>query len=184
MTTMSFVIPRSAAFFCHPKERSLFLSSQGAQPFLSSREAKRRGISPLLPQPTALIPQCRSLTAFGMTTGRVRDDSGSVAFGDAIGINFSITVDMPHNLVQYVTMIRLNIHEAKTHLSRYLDRVARGETVLLCKRNVPVAEIRPLPVERTGPRPIGLAKGELVVPADFFLPLPDDLQSAFEGRKP
>ena len=36
-------------------------------------------------------------------------------------------------------MIRLNIHEAKTHLSRYLARLAEGELILLCKRNVPVA---------------------------------------------
>jgi prevent-host-death family protein len=91
---------------------------------------------------------------------------------------------MPHNLVYFLIMIRLNIHEAKTHLSRYLERVARGETVLLCKRNVPVAEIRPLPAERTRPRSIGLAKGEFQVPAEFFLPLPDDLQAAFEGRNP
>ena len=81
-------------------------------------------------------------------------------------------------------MLRLNVHEAKTHLSRYLERVLKGETILLCKRNVPVAEIRPLPPERTQPRPIGLAKGALHVPPEFFLPLPDDLQAAFEGREP
>jgi antitoxin (DNA-binding transcriptional repressor) of toxin-antitoxin stability system len=39
-------------------------------------------------------------------------------------------------------MIRLNVHQAKTHLSKYLDRLAKGETILLCKRNTPVAEIR------------------------------------------
>jgi antitoxin (DNA-binding transcriptional repressor) of toxin-antitoxin stability system len=42
-------------------------------------------------------------------------------------------------------MIKLNIHEAKTHLSRYLSRLAKGETITLCKRNVPIAEIRPIP---------------------------------------
>lgn len=77
-------------------------------------------------------------------------------------------------------MIRLNIHDAKTHLSRYLERVAKGETIVLCKRNVPVAEIRALPAVPTRPRPIGLARGELVVPPEFFLPLPGDLQAAFE----
>lgn len=79
-------------------------------------------------------------------------------------------------------MIRLNIHEAKTHLSRYLERVAAGETILLCKRNVPIAEIRPLPARRTEPRPIGLAAGEFVVPPDFDDPLPEDVLAAFEGR--
>ncbi|MBI5480111.1 MAG: type II toxin-antitoxin system Phd/YefM family antitoxin [Deltaproteobacteria bacterium] len=79
-------------------------------------------------------------------------------------------------------MVRLNVHEAKTHLSRYLARIAHGETILLCKRNVPVAEIRPLPPRQQEPRPIGLARGRIKVPRSFFRPLPDDLLAAFEGR--
>ena len=39
-------------------------------------------------------------------------------------------------------MIRLNIHEAKTHLSKYLAKLEKGETILLCRRNEPIAEIR------------------------------------------
>lgn len=42
-------------------------------------------------------------------------------------------------------MLRVNVHEAKTHLSKYLSLLAKGETILLCKRNVPIAEIRPFP---------------------------------------
>ena len=79
-------------------------------------------------------------------------------------------------------MIRLNVHEAKTHLSRYLKALAEGEVIVLCKRNVPIAEIRGLPAERTEPRPVGLASEEFEVPATFFEPLPDDLVEAFEGR--
>jgi antitoxin (DNA-binding transcriptional repressor) of toxin-antitoxin stability system len=79
-------------------------------------------------------------------------------------------------------MIRLNIHEAKTHLSRYLKRLAKGEHIVLCLRNVPIAEIRPLPARATKPRPIGLARGRFTVPPSFFEPLPDDLLKAFEGR--
>ena len=79
-------------------------------------------------------------------------------------------------------MIRLNVHEAKTHLSRYLVRIAHGETILLCKRNVPVAEIRPVPARREKPRPIGLARGRIKVPRSFFQPLPGDLIEAFEGQ--
>ena len=41
-------------------------------------------------------------------------------------------------------MIKLNIHEAKTHLSKYLERVAQGEIIALCKRNIPIAEIHPI----------------------------------------
>ena len=79
-------------------------------------------------------------------------------------------------------MKKINIHEAKTHLSRYLAHLAEGETILLCKRNVPIAEIRPLPPERSKPRPIGLAKGRFQIPADFFEPPPDDLAAAFDGE--
>jgi antitoxin (DNA-binding transcriptional repressor) of toxin-antitoxin stability system len=79
-------------------------------------------------------------------------------------------------------MIRLNIHEAKTHLSRYLKKVLEGESVVLCLRNVPVAEIRALPAPRTEPRPIGLASGSFTVAPTFFEPLPDDVLDAFEGR--
>ena len=79
-------------------------------------------------------------------------------------------------------MIKINIHEAKTHLSRYLAHLAEGETILLCKRNVPVAEIRPLPPERTIPRPIGLAEGTFEIPSSFFDPLPDELVDGFRGE--
>ena len=78
-------------------------------------------------------------------------------------------------------MFRVNVHDAKTHLSRYLARVERGERIILCRRNVPVAEIRPLPRKREEERPIGLAKGRLEVPDEFLEPLPEELLDAFEG---
>jgi len=81
-------------------------------------------------------------------------------------------------------VIRLNIHEVKTHLSRYLAKLARGETILLCKRNIPIAEIRPLPRRCKAKRPIGLAKGEFKVPPEFFEPLPSELVDAFNGQEP
>jgi len=81
-------------------------------------------------------------------------------------------------------MIKLNIHEAKTHLSRYLERLARGEKILLCKRNIPIAEICPLPRQRTTKRPMGLAKGKFKVPPAFFEPLPSELVDAFHGEEP
>lgn len=81
-------------------------------------------------------------------------------------------------------MIRLNVHEAKTHLSAYLNRVEEGETIILCKRNVPIAEIRPLPKRRKKPRPIGLHKGEVEIPPAFFEPMPDEFLAYFRGEKP
>ncbi len=76
-------------------------------------------------------------------------------------------------------MIKLNVHEAKTHLSRYLELVEKGEIITLCKRNVPIAEIRPLPKIKAGKRPIGLGKGDFTVTEKFFDPLPDYLLDLF-----
>ena len=78
-------------------------------------------------------------------------------------------------------MIKLNIHEAKTHLSRHLARLKAGETLIICKRNTPIAEVRALPAP-SKPRPIGLAKGMVQIHSGFFDPLPDDIIAAFEGR--
>jgi len=88
-----------------------------------------------------------------------------------------------HFLVYNLAMIKVNIHEIKVHLSRYLREVEEGETILLCKRNVPVAEIRPLRSERRKERPLGLAKGKFKVPPEFFEPLPPELIESFEGRR-
>ena len=77
-------------------------------------------------------------------------------------------------------MIKVNIADAKTHFSRYLDSVESGETVLVCRRNVPIAEIRPVPRQPAQPRPVGIDRG-MIVPPSFFEPLPDDLLDAFEG---
>ncbi len=79
-------------------------------------------------------------------------------------------------------MIRINIHEAKTHLSHYLKLVLQGQSVILCNRNTPVAEIRPVPKPETKPRPVGLAKGKIKIHDEFFDPLPDEIIRAFEGR--
>ena len=80
-------------------------------------------------------------------------------------------------------MIKLNIHEAKTHLSKYLARLRKGETIVLCRRNVPIAEIRALPPEAKKLRPIGLGKGKFKVPRSFFDSLPDDVLDAFEAKE-
>lgn len=77
-------------------------------------------------------------------------------------------------------MIKINIAEAKAHFSRYIESVERGETVTVCRRNVPVAEIRPLPQPLRDLRPVGIDRG-MEVPASFFEPLPDDVLAAFEG---
>lgn len=82
-------------------------------------------------------------------------------------------------------MIRLNVHEAKTNLSRYLDEVEAGEVVVLCRRNVPVAELRRVAPARSEARPVGLGKqqyGALAIPESFSEELPGWMLDAFEGR--
>jgi prevent-host-death family protein len=81
-------------------------------------------------------------------------------------------------------MITLNVNEAKAHLSKYLHAVEAGETVVLCRRNVPVAEIRLLPAKAsTKSRPVGLAqdRGE-PLPDSFFDELPEEILAAFAGE--
>ncbi len=78
-------------------------------------------------------------------------------------------------------MIKLNIHEAKTHLSRYLTKLTKGETIILCRHNEPIAEIRALPGPQTKPRRLGGAKGSMKIPASFFDPLPQEILEAFTG---
>jgi len=79
-------------------------------------------------------------------------------------------------------MIKVNIHEAKTHLSHYLDEVQKGEKILLCKRNQPVAEIRQIAPTSKSRRPIGLAKSIFQVPDTFFEELPGEIVALFNGE--
>src|ERR1700730_1776830 len=67
--------------------------------------------------------------------------------------------------------MEVNIHEAKTHLSRLLDRVAIGEEVIIAKAGTPVAKL--VPIKSSRPRfKLNSAKGKFVVPDDFNDPLP------------
>lgn len=81
-------------------------------------------------------------------------------------------------------MIRLDVREVKTRLSKCLARVEKGETILPCRRNQPIAEIRPLPAKLKRPRPIGLHAGQIKLGPEFFDPLPDELLAYFNGEKP
>ena len=76
---------------------------------------------------------------------------------------------------------RANIAEAKARLSELMRRVKRGERIILCDRNKPFAEIRPLRLTPEGRRPFGLGAGTLTVSDDFNEPDPE-IQDLFEGR--
>ena len=84
-------------------------------------------------------------------------------------------------MVDNMTMKKVNIFEVKARLSEYIDAVERGERVLICRRNRPVAELRAVASVRSKPRPIGGAKGRLTVPSSFFEPLPNEVTDAFYG---
>ena len=72
-------------------------------------------------------------------------------------------------------MIRVNVHEAKTNLSKLLKLVSEGETVQICNRNEPVANITPVEKEKPkGQRPSGLAKGQIIIHDSFFEPMDEE----------
>ena len=77
----------------------------------------------------------------------------------------------------------VNIHAAKTHLSRLLDAVADGEEILIARAGRPVARLVPLQGAVVPQRrQLGRLAGQFTVPDDFDAPLPADLLSGFEGR--
>jgi prevent-host-death family protein len=79
--------------------------------------------------------------------------------------------------------MEVNIHQAKTHLSRLLQRVAGGEEITIARAGVPVARLVAVEPPRT-PRPLGMDSGRFKVPEDFDAPLPDEVLALFEGEKP
>lgn len=72
-----------------------------------------------------------------------------------------------------------NVHEAKTHLSRILERVATGEEVVIAKAGKPVARVVPI-ARKSKNRVPGTAKGQLWIAPDFDAPLPDAVLREFE----
>ncbi len=78
-------------------------------------------------------------------------------------------------------METINIHQAKTQLSRLIERVNAGEEIVIAKAGRPVARL--VPATSAGPpRTPGLMKSRIRVSKDFDAPLTDDLLDAFEGK--
>ena len=76
--------------------------------------------------------------------------------------------------------MEVNIHEAKTHLSKLLERVALGEEIIIAKAGKPVAKL--VAVSQPKTRIFGSAKGEFIVPDDFNQPDPEIEKLFHEGR--
>ena len=84
-------------------------------------------------------------------------------------------------------MLQLNINEVKTHLSATLARVGKGETVIICKRNKPIAQLKPMPQNcHTRQRRAGYGRKkypDFKLPDNFNDPLPADILAYFTGEK-
>ena len=76
-------------------------------------------------------------------------------------------------------MEKINIHDAKTHLSRLVDRAAAGEDIVIARNGTPVARLTQIMRTRRLP---GRLKGRIRIRADFESPLPDSLVRAFRGQ--
>ena len=76
--------------------------------------------------------------------------------------------------------MEVNVHEAKTNLSKLLQRVQEGEEVVIAKAGKPIARLTRIQ-SKSSPRKIGSAAGEFVVPPDFDEPLPESVLDGFEA---
>jgi prevent-host-death family protein len=70
-------------------------------------------------------------------------------------------------------MTVFNIHDAKTHFSKLLERVLSGEEVVIAKAGKPLARILPFAADDTSPRVPGIDKGKVIIKDDFDAPLPE-----------
>jgi len=75
----------------------------------------------------------------------------------------------------------VNVHEAKTHLSRLVEQAASGQEVIIAKAGKPMARLGPLE-PKPQPKKFGVLKGQIRVPDDFNSPLDEETLAAFEGR--
>ena len=81
--------------------------------------------------------------------------------------------------------ISINIHEAKTNLSKYVKKAEKGQTVEICRRNVPVAVLGPSAapiVDRA--RVFGMDKGKVVIHPEFFDPMIEEFPELYQDATP
>lgn len=75
-------------------------------------------------------------------------------------------------------MRKINIHEAKTHLSQLVEDAARGDEIIIAKAGKPIARLVGIDADTT-PRPRGLLKGKIGIADEFDAPLPDEILQSF-----
>jgi prevent-host-death family protein len=80
-------------------------------------------------------------------------------------------------------MQTVNIHEAKTHLSRLVDEAAKGKAFIIAKAGKPMVKVLPLSEHETrGVDKLGFMSGEILVPDDFDSISSSDIIDLFEGK--
>ncbi len=77
-------------------------------------------------------------------------------------------------------MEQVTVHHAKTHLSRLLERVVKGEEIIIAKNGCPMAKLVPMPAK---PRRPGRLKGKVRMSEDFDAPLSEEMAAAFRGER-
>ena len=80
-------------------------------------------------------------------------------------------------------MTQVNIHEAKTHLSKLVERAAKGESIIIAKAGKPQARLVPVETRgETAKRRIGFLEGKYVVPDDIKTPFAEEIERMFYGE--
>jgi len=80
-------------------------------------------------------------------------------------------------------METVNIHEAKTHLSRLMEKVSKGESFIIAKAGKPIGKLVPLDeAEKPKKRRIGFMDGQFTVPDDFDTTMADEIEEMFYGN--
>lgn len=78
-------------------------------------------------------------------------------------------------------MTVVNVHKAKTELSKLIARAEAGEEIIIARGNKPVARLSPIKEAAPRDRGLGAWKGKVTVPDSFFEPLPEDELEQWEG---
>ncbi len=78
-------------------------------------------------------------------------------------------------------MLAINIHEAKTHLSRLVEQAAAGEEIVIARAGRPVARLVALAPDASEPRRLGVLAGKLAVPDDIDTLFARDIEAMFYG---
>jgi prevent-host-death family protein len=91
------------------------------------------------------------------------------------------------DLVQFnkeKAMQTINIHEAKTQFSRFIDQAAAGEDIIIARAGKPIARLTSLEAQSLQPRKLGLGKTRFTMPQDFDHLYADEIQNMFEQGEP